>query len=180
MRRFTMKDVADQANVSIATVSRVLNQSKPVSKQAETNVREAIAALNYKINPAARTLSSEKSGIIGLIIDEDPNTACYSLVQDLEQEAFNQGYVTLLCIMNGDSEKEKAYLEKLYHHRVEGLLVLTAFIHQENEQYLKNAHIPTLFYNDLSFAESHQPLVNEVQQFFSRLSANYKDGCSID
>lgn len=66
----TIGQVAKKAGVSKATVSRVINNSKPVSDDARSRVMKAIEELNFKPNPAARTLISKKSRIIGVVVTD--------------------------------------------------------------------------------------------------------------
>ena len=66
----TIKDVAKMANVSISTVSRVVNDSKPVSPDARRRVLHAIEVLQYEPNEIARSLVTRKSNIIGVIVED--------------------------------------------------------------------------------------------------------------
>lgn len=91
----TIKDVAKYAKVSVATVSRVLNQKGYVSKEAEQAVKTAIETLNYKPNAVARTLYHKTSGMIGLLVPDIANPFFPNLPERLKMWHSRKG--TRLC-----------------------------------------------------------------------------------
>ena len=81
----TIKDVAKLAEVSISTVSRVINDSKPVRPEARRRVLKAIDDLGYKPNEIARSLVTKKSNLIGIIVDDIGNSYVAQIVRGIEE-----------------------------------------------------------------------------------------------
>ena len=120
----TIHDVAKLAQVSISTVSRVLNGTAFVKGEVKQRVEAAINELAYQPNPAARSLRVNRSRIIGLLISDIQNPFFMSLIQGIEDEAQRQGYSMLLCNSNEDPQKEQHYLDVLSAERVAGVLIV--------------------------------------------------------
>ena len=119
-----IQDVAKHAGVSIATVSRVLNGSAPVKDEVRKRVQAAIEALSYRPNPAARSLRSNKSRIIGLLVSDIQNPFFMGLIRGVEDEALKHEYSVILCNSNESPPRERQYLEVLYMERVAGVIVV--------------------------------------------------------
>ena len=81
----TIKDVAKLAEVSISTVSRVINNSKPVSPEARRRVLHAIETLGYEPNEIARSLVTKKSNLIGVIVDDIGSAYVSQIVRGLKR-----------------------------------------------------------------------------------------------
>jgi DNA-binding LacI/PurR family transcriptional regulator len=120
----TIEDVAKHARVSIATVSRVLNGSAGVGDETRKRVEAAIAALDYRPNPAARSLRSNRSRIIGLLISDIQNPFFAALIRGVEDEALRHEYSLILCNSDESPQREQQYLEVLYLERVAGIIVV--------------------------------------------------------
>lgn len=119
-----IQDVARQAGVSISTVSRVLNGTARVNADVKKRVEEAILALAYQPNPAARSLRTNRSRIIGLLISDIQNPFFMILIQGVEDEALSHEYSLILCNSNEDPKREQQYLEVLYSERVAGAIIV--------------------------------------------------------
>jgi LacI family transcriptional regulator len=120
----TIHDVAKMAQVSISTVSRVLNGTAFVNSEIRKRVEEAMQELEYQPSPAARSLRVNRSRIIGLLISDIQNPFFMSLIQGIEDEAHRNGYSVLLCNSNEDPHRERQYLEVLCAERVAGALIV--------------------------------------------------------
>ncbi len=120
----TIHDVAKLAQVSIATVSRVLNGTAFVNEEVKQRVEAAIQELHYQPSPAARSLRVNRSRIIGLLISDIQNPFFMSLIQGVEDEAHRQGYSVLLCNSSEDSAREQQYLQVLCAERVAGAIIV--------------------------------------------------------
>src|SRR5690349_3807040 len=119
-----IQDVARQAGVSISTVSRVLNGTARVNADVKKRVEEAILALNYRPNPAARSLRTNRSHIIGLLISDIQNPFFMRLIQGVEEEALRHEYSLILCNSNESPQREQQYLDVLYSERVAGAIIV--------------------------------------------------------
>ncbi|MEL4024755.1 LacI family DNA-binding transcriptional regulator [Lysinibacillus endophyticus] len=134
-----ISDVAKLANVSVATVSRYLNNSGYVGKKSRAQIEEAIKQLNYTPSEVARTLTTKQSDLIGLIIPDINNPFFPELARAVEDTAFRHGYTVILCNSDEDIEKEQHYIKTLSKKYVAGL-ILTTILDQDN--YSNNLSIP--------------------------------------
>src|SRR4051794_19178386 len=119
-----MKDVAKQAGVSPATVSRVLTGSATVSEENRRRVEDAIAELGYRPNRVASQLRRQKTHKIGVIVPDIENPNFSEAVRVIEDVAFREGFRVLICNSEDQPEKQRAYLETLVDERVEGIILV--------------------------------------------------------
>ncbi len=121
-----IKSVAAHANVSSATVSRVLNNDPRVSPEVRARVRASIAELGYRPNRIARSLRKQTSETIGLIVSDIENPHFTRAVRTIESAAYEQGYRVVLCNTDESPEKQKSYLEVLAAEQVIGIILVPA------------------------------------------------------
>jgi LacI family transcriptional regulator len=121
----TIKDVAERANVSIATVSRVLNDNRYVSAELRERVVQAVRDLNYAQNAVARSLRRSQSDTLGIIIPDASNPFFAEITRGAEAACFEQGYLVFFCNTGEDSVKASWYLNTLYQNRVAGLILVS-------------------------------------------------------
>lgn len=122
----TSQDVAKQAGVSVATVSRVLNNSPHVSQRVRHKVLSAVEELNYQPNRTAQRLRAGRSHVIGLIISDIQNPFFTSVVRGIEDVAYQHGYSLVLCNSDEDPEKEKLYVNVMRSEEVAGVILASA------------------------------------------------------
>ncbi len=122
----TLVDVAREADVSLKTASRVLNNSKNVSEEKATRVREAMERLDYRPNELARGLKAQRSAAIGMIVPNlsDPFTA--NAVHGLQEVARVNGFVVILASSGGDSDIERSEIQSLVGRQIDGLVIAPA------------------------------------------------------
>ncbi|WP_174614606.1 LacI family DNA-binding transcriptional regulator [Virgibacillus ihumii] len=137
----TIKDVAKLANVSTATVSRVLNKNGYVNKETETRVKEAIKQLNYLPNDVARSLFKGKSKIIALFVPDITNPFFPELARAVEDYSNYRNYNFVLCNTDNDSEKEIVYLNALQQKSVDGFIIVSSSITEDD---LKRIKVPVV------------------------------------
>ncbi len=131
-----MEDVAREAGVSTATVSRALNDPDLVSADTRQRVLDAIHKLDYKINRAARNLRTNQTRTIAIVIPTISEPVMNEVVEAVEDVAIQENYTLLLCSTRGDSERELAYIQLLTQQRIaDGVLYLSpraapAIVHQ--------------------------------------------------
>ncbi|MDI9241475.1 LacI family DNA-binding transcriptional regulator [Fusibacillus kribbianus] len=123
MKNITIRDIANQAGVSVATVSRVINNHSNVSPKAEERVRNAIQAFNYYPNRAARELKCQTSKTIAFLIADSTNEYYSQIAQAIIQIIKEFGYTLFICNCFNDSEIEKNYLTMLYERNVDGIIL---------------------------------------------------------
>ncbi|MCD6156184.1 MAG: LacI family DNA-binding transcriptional regulator [Candidatus Atribacteria bacterium] len=118
----SIKDVAKLAGVSIATVSRVINNSGKVSSEKRSRVIEAIEKLNYQPNLLARGLRQQKTRLVGCLVPDVENLVFAGLAKYIEEFLSACGYNVILCNTNNDKNKEKNYLSILIQRKVDGII----------------------------------------------------------
>src|SRR5579884_758638 len=118
----SIKDVAKAAGVSTATVSRVLSNGNHVRPEVRKKVMEAVERLGYRPNLVARSLRSQQSNTIGLIVSDIRNPFFTSLSRAVEDTAYEQGYTVFLCNTDENPEKETIYLNLMRDESVAGVI----------------------------------------------------------
>ena len=121
----SLTDVAKRAQVSIATVSRVINDSDKVVPETRELVRQAMAELGFKPNRVARRLRqrSGKRHLLGLIIPDIQNPFFAELARGVEDVAYANKFAVMLCNSDEDLRKEQFYLDVLQSESVDGLIL---------------------------------------------------------
>lgn len=122
----SMKDVAIDANVSIATVSRVINNSGYVSDRYRVRVEESIRKLGYAHNTLARSLVTKETRLIALIIDNISNPFYPQFALGVEEMAEKNGFNVILCNIESSIEKEINYVRKLIGLQVDGMIFVAS------------------------------------------------------
>ena len=123
-RRPTINDVAALSGVSKSTVSNVMRGTGSVSAATRLRVREAVVALGYRPNAAARNLVQRRTNLIGVVVGDLGNAFDAELVKHIEQHASEHRYTTLVCNTNGHAELEASRIEALLEQRVDGIALL--------------------------------------------------------
>jgi LacI family transcriptional regulator len=119
--KISIREVAEKAGVSTATVSRVLNKSLYVSPELEERVIRASRELGYVPNRLARGLRIGSSGMIGFLIPDIVNPFFSEIVKGAEDYLREKGYFIFLASSSGDSLKEEELLKALYSRNIEGI-----------------------------------------------------------
>ncbi|WP_373470907.1 LacI family DNA-binding transcriptional regulator [Carnobacterium alterfunditum] len=118
----TIKEVAKLAGVSVATVSRALNNSGYVSEAARKKVEAAVEELNFYPNEVARSLYQKKSKLIGLLLPDIANPFFPLIAKGVEDGVNQRGYSLLLGNVEDDLEKEKDYLKIFLQNNIAGVI----------------------------------------------------------
>ena len=117
----TIKDVAQKAGVSIATVSHIINHTRFVSDELSGRVRSVIDELGYEPHAVARSLRGQKTHMIGLILPDNTNPFFAEVARGVEDACFIAGYSVILCNSDNSLEKEVSYLQLLENKGVDGI-----------------------------------------------------------
>jgi DNA-binding LacI/PurR family transcriptional regulator len=120
----SIKDVAARAGVSVASVSRVLNSSKPVAEATRQRVLAAAEALHYSIDQRARALRRRKSGTLGLIVSDVANPYFPDVIRAIESVAYHNGHDLFLCNSDEDPERERFYVRAMIAQRIGGIIIV--------------------------------------------------------
>jgi LacI family transcriptional regulator len=122
----SMREVATRANVSIATVSNVLNKPDLVAAGTRERVLAAIAELGFVRNESARQLRSGTARAIGLVVLDVANPFFTDVARGVEEAAYAAGHAVILCNTDESAEREARHLELLAEQRVHGALITPA------------------------------------------------------
>lgn len=126
LNRPTLKDVAREADVSLKTASRVLNNERYVRPEVRSRVKDAISRLGYRSNDLARTLKLGTTRTIGLVVADISNPFYGSCAQGVARIARRRGYNVVLSASDEGLQAEREYVELLVRQRIAGLLVVPA------------------------------------------------------
>lgn len=138
----TIKDVAKLAGVSISTVSRVMNNSKPVSPEARQKVLDAITKLDFKPNELARSLVMRKSNLVGVIVEDIGIEYMAQLIRGIEEIGRVYKYDILLQSSYGDENALNNSIDFLATKQVEGFIIITRNLSHEALLKLRETRIP--------------------------------------
>lgn len=122
----TIKDVAKLANVSVATVSRVINNATNVQPETKEHVMQAIKTLNYSPNLLGRNLRRQETKKILVLLNTMSNAFYSRIVRGIEETALPSGYTVMVCMTHGDPVIEERYVQMLKTRLVDGAIFLTA------------------------------------------------------
>ncbi len=141
----TINDVAEEAGVSVATVSHVINGTRYVSNELTERVEEAMEKLGYRPNAVARSLKTNKTQTIGLIASDLSNPFFSSLLRGVEDSALKEDYSLIVCNTDETLDKEKLYIDVLSGRKIDGLLIAPTGKSDENLRSLQKRNIPMVF-----------------------------------
>lgn len=119
----TIKDVAARADVSVATVSHVINGTRFVTPQLRERVLAAMQEMRYEPNLVARGLRSHRTNLIALVIPDIANPYFPELARGVQDVANQHGYVTILANTDRDTAQERRILQILSRQHVEGIII---------------------------------------------------------
>jgi len=122
LKQSTMKDVADLAGVSKTTVSHVINVSRFVEEETRQKVLKAIQELKYIPSAAARSLTTKRTGTVGIVISDCSNPFFGELLLSIEEVLRPQNYALIICNTAETLEYEAHYLDLLLNQRVDGII----------------------------------------------------------
>lgn len=140
-----IKTVAQRANVSIATVSRTINESDKVSPKTAERVRRAIADLHFYPNSNARSLGSGRSSLYGLIVSDITNPFFPELVKSFEEIAAAHGQEVLIANTNYDPERMKHCVTRMLQRKVDGVAVMTSEMDDKLIEVFSRRGVPLVF-----------------------------------
>lgn len=144
-RKISIVEIAKLADVSIATVSRVLNNIEGYSEKTKQKVLKAIQEAGYSRNLTAVSLRTNKSMCIGVIVPDITNEYFARLIRELDTFFIRQGYTLLICDTNEDKEKEEKQLQNLISRNVDAIIYISG---QEITRQIDETACPLLVYID--------------------------------
>lgn len=169
----TIEDVAAIAGVSIATVSRAINEPTKVADETRRRVNEAIARTGYTTNAMARSLRMRRSNMILILAPDvgDPNFS--NILVGLETEASKRGYGVLIGNTQNDAEREADYLRFISSNQADGLILLTGHLPFGHAQPGQETRLPPMVAVNEPVPNSDIPFVGVDNFEGSRLAAEH-------
>ncbi|MGD9155417.1 MAG: LacI family DNA-binding transcriptional regulator [Bacillota bacterium] len=122
----SIKEVAKEAGVSVATVSKILNYPDYSKAETRERVMATIKRLNYQPNHAARSMVNKRTGMIALIIPDVRNPFFTEVARGVEDAANKNNYRVMLCNTDEDPKKQQNYLQALQSRMVDGFIIAVA------------------------------------------------------
>ena len=141
----TIRSVAKLAGVAPSTVSHYLNQTASLSAATAKSVEQAIAALNYRVNLGARSLRPRKTNSIGVVIPNITSPFFGEIAAVMENNLWERGYQTLLCISERSPERELSQIANLVSRQVDGILVVYCSQKSRVADALADIPVPIVF-----------------------------------
>lgn len=141
----TIKDVAKDAGVSVATVSRVLNCNPIVSEKVRACVLRSMKKLEYKPNEVARQAARKSNKLIGVMLPDISNNVFGRILRGINSIASSKGYSTIICDTEGDIEKELHYFNLLKEKQVDGVIMSNAHVTEKHLAWIKRNRRPVVF-----------------------------------
>ena len=138
----TIREVAESAGVSYATVSHVINNTRLVSQQTRERVVAAMNTLNYRPNALARSLRQGKTNTLGLVLPDSANPFFAEISRSIEDEAFKKGYSVFLCNTELDTQRELFYVDVLSKKQVDGIIFVAAGDQADSLDFLVRRNMP--------------------------------------
>lgn len=150
----TIYDVAREAKVSMATVSRVVNNNPNVKELTRKRVKEVIEKLKYTPNAVARGLASKKTTTIGIVLPNISDLSSAETVSGIESVANMYKYNIILANSCSEKEKEREIFDSFLSKQVDGIIYLGHSISESSKTYLENTNIPVVLSGNIGIDES--------------------------
>ncbi|MWV43852.1 LacI family DNA-binding transcriptional regulator [Paenibacillus sp. HJL G12] len=138
----TIRDVAKMAEVSISTVSRVMNSPESVIESKRARVLEAIEKLQYQPNSFARGLIYKKSFTLGLLIPDIENFYYTGIIRGMQDACIKLGYSLMICNTDRDKNRLLAYIDAFHEKQVDGIVFASDVMFPEYYEKLVRCKIP--------------------------------------
>ncbi len=143
-RKVSLKDIAQKVGVSTALVSYVLNNQKEgrIGKEVAKRIKEAAKELNYRTNQIARSLKTNKTNILGLIVADISNPFWSAIARIIEDEAEKNNYTVLFSSSDESTDKLQKLIDIFLNHQVDGLIIAPTENSATQLLYLQENEVP--------------------------------------
>ncbi|MBM3708129.1 MAG: LacI family transcriptional regulator [Actinobacteria bacterium] len=141
-KKITIKDIAKEAGVSVATVSNVLNEKSFVNAEMAEKVKKVISKYNFRSNISASVLRKKASKLIGIIIPDSSNLVFSQIGKEIEIDLSDYNYNVVICNSNYNEKKEMNYIDVLLSRNIDGLIIVPSTENISIFKNIKNENIP--------------------------------------
>ncbi|MDX5476415.1 MAG: LacI family transcriptional regulator [Bacillaceae bacterium] len=147
----TIKDVAQKANVSIATVSRILNNQPGYSEKTKEKVLKVIEEMGFHPNGIARGLVNKRTKTIGVLLPNVASSFTSKLLNGLEESAHENDYSMIICNTDHNGKRTLDYLRVLGEKKVDGLIFVSQVVRDEYYKVKQSLGIPVVLVSSQSY-----------------------------
>ncbi len=148
--KVTIYDVASRSNVSLATVSRVLNSPEKVKPETKKRVLDVINEIGYRPNAIARGLASQKSTTVALIVSDASRSSVSEMINGISDIARKYNYTVLLTVTYAEEEINSEAWKQMLASQVDGIIYINDDIPAEQSEYINDLHIPVVLCSSIS------------------------------
>jgi LacI family transcriptional regulator len=149
-KNLSITDIARQLNISITTVSFILNgkaKEKRISQEVSEKVLKLVEELNYKPNQLAKSLRTGKTNIIGLIVEDISNAFFSNIARLIEELAYQKGYRIIYCSTENDTAKTKELISMFQERHVDGYIITPSEGIEEEVDLLLKQNLPVVLFD---------------------------------
>ena len=143
----TVKDIAKLAEVSIATVSRVINNDPRVRKETRKRVKDIIDKFGYRRNKLAIGLVTKRTSTIGVVLSDITNPFYSEIARGMEDEARKWGYTLIFGSTDNKWEVQKEYIDLFRQQRVDGVIFASVALQDSDVERLFKEDVPFVLIN---------------------------------
>jgi LacI family transcriptional regulator len=148
-QRVRLVDIAERLNITKVSVSKALRNHPDISRETRALVHKMAAEMGYSPNLVARSLSSRRSFILGVVVPKIAHTFFASVIDAIQRDATDAGYGVVLAVSNENADLERQHIERLLSMRVDGLMVSVSQQKPHMEVYHKvhEMKVPLVFFD---------------------------------
>lgn len=155
--KVTIKDISRETGLSLATISKYLNNKK-IQEKNRLRIEEAIAHLNYKPNRTAQVLRSRRTMTVAILVSDLGNYFWGTIISAVSQFFVNYNYTVITCSYSHDTQIERELLQDLIIRKIDGVIILLANLLDDRYRLLQAENIPVVALDQNPVAIGHPPV----------------------
>lgn len=175
----TIADIAKEAGVSISTVSRVINNTKPVSPELKERVYRIVEKNHFTPNALAQGLITKKTNIVGVIVPDISNSVFGALTKGINSVCSREGYTIMVCESGGELERELNLLDILEDRQIDGVLFAGVDVNQRLIDTMVKKDFPVVLVTQESSAKENvidTVIHNNIQAMYDAVMFLHENG----
>ena len=144
----TIKDIAKEAGVSHSTVSRALRGSSLISEETTKLIQATASELGYLPSVAARSLKTNRSQALGVIVSNIDDPYFSEILQGIEEVAQSNNYSLFMAASQHNLERERSIIQSMRQHRVDGVIICSTTFSDEQSRHFSRYNVPIVMVNN--------------------------------